>query len=227
MMRSRLPVSGAGLAVSGLRRKRTLRSLLSLHELSRTLGPESQVSCWMDNPKVVEPGLSFWERTLTQLSLRALHSEHDFNLEDFLVGTRQAYVTCHQLIGRRDWSALESLVQPSCLLAETFTEGSLAPSEPEDYTIVSAVVSRARTANADHSLAHLEVSFRVLQTETLDDFRHGRCYTTLSDPPRLQQSKWTFERQLNTTGDAAEGAGWQVADIKWIVADDSVELHPH
>ena len=218
-------LSARGLAVSGLRR---VRSLLSLHELSRTLGPEKQVSCWMDNPKVVEPGLSLWERTLTRLSLRAIHSEHEFNLEDFLVGTRQAYVTCHQLIGRRDWSALESLVQPSCLLAETFTEGSLAPSasEPEDYTILSAVLSRARTANTDHSLAHLEVSFRVLQTETLDDFRHGRCYSTLSDPPRLQQSKWTFERKLSATGDAAEGTEWQVADIKWIVADDSVELHP-
>lgn len=190
----------------------------------------------MDSPSLVDHQLGVFERTHTWMSLRLLHG---FDLEDFLTGSRHAYLVTSELLQAGEWDKLGELVHPEVLQAmeETFAEGGHpyvhGPFGAPDghINILSAVLAGARTSGEDADVAHLEVKFRALQGVTLHDLQFGDA---LHELPRLQESTWCFEgvrfRASSSEGSAADEGGaaeaegaaaedidWQVTDIKWSV----------
>ena len=200
----------------------------------------------MDSPLLVDHQLGVFERTHTWMSLRLLP---ELDLEDFLAGSRHAYVVTSELLQAGEWDKLGELVHPDVLvgMSKTFAEGGHpyvhGPFGAPDghINILSAVLAGARTSGEDADVAHLEVKFRALQGVTLPDLQFGDELHTL---PRLQESTWCFEgvrfrashlsessaaegaegdaaaAGVAAKGAAAEGEGASAADqIDWQVTD--------
>ena len=207
-------------------RKGLLLGAASLRELSARLAPTCPSSGWVATSVDKQQGM--WERMLTRLSLRALHSHHRFDLPEFLEGSRHAYCVCSKLIRQKRWPELSSLVSPSYYeaVAQTFTADVHPDCHDDDpIRIVSSVLTRARTGGSDHRDAHLEVRFRAWQMTTFDDLtRSDSLSEPLSGQLRLQESKWTFERCMS---DDNAATGWQVTKIKWRVrAEQELQIRP-
>jgi len=190
----------------------------------RRLASLNKVNRWMDSPWLVDPQQPVFERTHTWMSLRLLHG---FDLPEFLVGSRHAYLVTSELLQAARWEELRELVHPDVLesMEETFEVAGhpyvCGPTDGNgdgDINILSAVLSSARTSGDDADVAHMDVKFRTLQGVTLHDLQHG---DELHEVPRLQESTWTFEgvRFPPPDGDASATSNidWQVTDIAWQV----------
>lgn len=233
--------------VHGLTGRDGLRSLAkgaaTLREMSRALAAREliragglrkltslkKVNHWMESPSIVNPHLDLMERTHTWMSLRLLRG---LDLEEFLTGSRHAYVVCSELLQNGEWDALGELVQHDCLssMEQTFA----APSTPYPYAtggdinILSAVLSSARTSGDNADRAHLDVSFVAMQGVTLHDLQFGDAPLQL---PRMQESTWSFEatvcaEDLPAREDGDAEIDWRVTNIEWKVWEMSEAPQP-
>lgn len=197
-------------------RRGLLLGAATLRELSARLASPCPTSGQFAT--LIDPQHDMWERTRTRLSIRKLHSHHGFELPDFLQGSQHAYCVCSELIQRKCWPELYSLLSPT--YHRTVTQTFNAHVDPDIHAqdpicILEALLTKARTSGSDHALASLEVRFRAIQTVTFDDLAmYGSEAAPLLGRSSLQESKWTFERCLSS--DAA-AMGWKVTKIKWRV----------
>ena len=227
-----------GLALQELARTVTRRDLVRRFGFTpQKLASLDKVNRWMDTPSLVDQQIDLYERTHTWMSLRLLSG---FDLEEFLRGSRHAYLVTSDLLQAGKWDDLSDLVNPVVLesMEETFAANGHPYLHGPDgnINILSAVLSSARTSGEDANTAHMQVSFRALQGVTLHDLQFGDI---LAEVPRLQESTWSFEAVVPTDDElaaaeaAAGGSGggsggggggstgseleWQVTDIEWKV----------
>ena len=205
---------------------RAFAQTMQLRDLQRRqaeLAPAEEVNKWMDDTFLVDQSLGYVDRTSLWMSLRLLRG---LEVPDFLLGSRHAYQVVQQLAAGRQWDDLEHLLHPAALASlQDSVDGRRAPcaaavqmAAPDNISIRAAVLSRAEVLEpaegSGTGTCHLFVRFEALQGFTMHDLLHGEGSAFADEPPRLQESTWTFEGRMSD--DAAEEQ-WRVRDIQWRV----------
>ena len=186
------------------------------------LAPQETVNRWMDSPYLVDKDLGYVDKTTLWMNLRLLRG---LDVEDFMAGSRHAYIVVQQLAAHRQWDGLEPLLHPVAFESLQEALQVQAPCAEQErlhlaaadlINIRSAVLQRADVVAPGQDVVegtcHLQVRFEALHGLTMHDLMKGE---TPMEEPRLQESTWTFEGVASEDDDALHS--WRVRDIAWQV----------